>query len=279
MQSSDIHPQLHPLLPLLFIAWNDKSLSPTEIVVLKEKITALPNLDAEQLEVVSSWLDPSAPPSDQLLKCWLDTISASLSNMKKLDQASFLSWGNELGRRMQGENRQYWDHTALSTLLALEKSVGLVSSEPIFSPSADIGSSLTDTKQDRVTANEIHQFLEGNLLERKEHVFRILKDPVFSFVLLREKNAYREKVLEWCRLLADQGWGGIHFPEEVGGENDMPSFAKIFETIGYHDLSLVVKFGVQFGLLGGAIAKLGTGSHHQSYLKKLLVLICQVVSL
>ena len=40
-----------------------------------------------------------------------------------------------------------------------------------------------------------------------------------------------------------------------------------FETLALGDLSLLVKFGVQFGLWGGAVHQLGTGGHHERYLK------------
>jgi acyl-CoA oxidase len=40
-----------------------------------------------------------------------------------------------------------------------------------------------------------------------------------------------------------------------------------FETLGFGDLSLLVKFGVQFGLWGGAVQQLGTEPHHKRYLE------------
>jgi len=39
------------------------------------------------------------------------------------------------------------------------------------------------------------------------------------------------------------------------------------ETLSYHDLSLVIKFGVQFGLWGISIHSLGTTKHYEKYLK------------
>jgi len=39
------------------------------------------------------------------------------------------------------------------------------------------------------------------------------------------------------------------------------------ETLSYHDLSMVIKFGVQFGLWGMSVYLLGTAKHHQKYLK------------
>src|SRR5438105_3999648 len=40
-----------------------------------------------------------------------------------------------------------------------------------------------------------------------------------------------------------------------------------FETLALGDLSLLVKFGVQFGLWGGSVQQLGTRRHHERYLK------------
>jgi acyl-CoA oxidase len=52
----------------------------------------------------------------------------------------------------------------------------------------------------------------------------------------------------------------------VGGEEDLPKFMAAFETLAFHDLSLVIKVGVQFGLFAGSIQRLGTNYHHQKYL-------------
>ena len=84
---------------------------------------------------------------------------------------------------------------------------------------------------------------------------------------IRDRDAYRLKVLKWCKHLADQGLGGISYPEEYGGKGDMGSYVVVFEMLGYHDLSLAIKFGVHFGLFGGSVMALGTKKHHDKYLK------------
>ena len=48
----------------------------------------------------------------------------------------------------------------------------------------------------------------------------------------------------------------------------MEKFIVAFETLAYHDLSLVIIYGVQFGLFGGSIQQLGTPKHHQQYLPR-----------
>jgi acyl-CoA oxidase len=55
-------------------------------------------------------------------------------------------------------------------------------------------------------------------------------------------------------------------PRSVGGEENLPKFIAAFETLAFHDINLVIKLGVQFGLFAGSIQRLGTEYHHQKYL-------------
>jgi acyl-CoA oxidase len=57
------------------------------------------------------------------------------------------------------------------------------------------------------------------------------------------------------------------YPKEYGGNGDMAQYFAIMEALSYHDLSLVIKFGVQFGLFGMSVYFLGTEKHHRKYLK------------
>jgi acyl-CoA oxidase len=57
------------------------------------------------------------------------------------------------------------------------------------------------------------------------------------------------------------------YPKEFGGSGNMAAYFAIMETLSYHDLSLVIKFGVQFGLWGMSVYFLGTEKHHVKYLK------------
>ena len=57
------------------------------------------------------------------------------------------------------------------------------------------------------------------------------------------------------------------YPEAYGGKNDMEAYFTIMETLSYHDLSMVIKFGVQFGLFGMSVLFLGSEKHHRTYLE------------
>ena len=82
-----------------------------------------------------------------------------------------------------------------------------------------------------------------------------------------DRDAYRDLVLEWARTLAATGSGARSFPQEHGGADDPGGRVAGFQTLGHGDLSLLVKVGVQFGLFGGSVHRLGTDKHHAAYLR------------
>ncbi|TVP72479.1 MAG: acyl-CoA oxidase, partial [Gemmatimonadales bacterium] len=76
----------------------------------------------------------------------------------------------------------------------------------------------------------------------------------------------REQVYRALGRIAEEGFGMLGLPGELGGENDIPASILVFETLGFGDMSVLVKFGVQFGLFGGSILQLGTEHHHRTWL-------------
>ena len=60
-----------------------------------------------------------------------------------------------------------------------------------------------------------------------------------------------------CSAWPTPAWAGSPSRASVGGGGSIGDFIAAFETIAFHDLSLVVKYGVQFGLWGGSVAQLG----------------------
>jgi acyl-CoA oxidase len=77
---------------------------------------------------------------------------------------------------------------------------------------------------------------------------------------------YRRRVIAWARELAEENVSGVGYPAEFGGGGNVGGSVAAFETLAFGDLSLLVKFGVQFGLFGGAVLHLGTEEQHQRYL-------------
>ena len=109
--------------------------------------------------------------------------------------------------------------------------------------------------------------LDGRLAPLRDRIRNLLCDPAFIYPDTETpKEEMREIVLAWTQLLANQGIGTLAFPEYAGGEGDIEQSIASFKTIAYHDLSLTIKFGVQFGLFGGSILALGSEGQKRRYL-------------
>lgn len=109
--------------------------------------------------------------------------------------------------------------------------------------------------------------LKGERAEIADRMLAQITRPDFRYYDGRDVREYREKVLYWCRELAKAGFPKLGMPKSVGGDEDPFGQIAAFEMLGYHDVSLLIKYGVQFGLYGGSIYHLGTERHHQKYLR------------
>jgi acyl-CoA oxidase len=113
----------------------------------------------------------------------------------------------------------------------------------------------------------LQRLLDGVQVEIRNSVKELITQPEFRYYDGNDLAVYRKQVLAWTERLAAAGIGRIFIPRSVGGEENLPKFMAAFETLAYHDISLVIKLGVQFGLFAGSIQRLGTEYHHQKYLR------------
>ncbi|HET7296361.1 MAG TPA: acyl-CoA dehydrogenase family protein, partial [Gemmatimonadales bacterium] len=118
-----------------------------------------------------------------------------------------------------------------------------------------------------VRAEDLQPLLDGRYASLRHQIRDILARPEFEPPIAVPTAEYRERVLDWMRTIAAEGLTAPGFPVQYGGHGDAGANIAGFETIAYGDLSLLVKFGVQFGLWGGAIQQLGNRTHHERYLK------------
>jgi acyl-CoA oxidase len=108
--------------------------------------------------------------------------------------------------------------------------------------------------------------LDGAEESVRDRVRTILSRPEFAYHAPVDDATYRAVVLDWLRLLSSEGLGALAVPAEFGGQGDPRAFLAAFETIAFHDLSLTIKFGVQYGLFQGSVLLLGTRWHHEHFL-------------
>lgn len=261
-------PQIRALIPLFYIGWCDAVLGPSEVQLIQEKINQFEWLSDADKQLLMDWSDPQNPPSEALQQSWAEAMRKTATQVQSDGRQSLVDFGIEMAKTQANEH-DWLTKEAIVALKELEEAIGVVSMEMhshILTHEQMTQERAALLEACNVNVKGLQALLDDDYAEVRRKVFSLLNDPVFELSTIRNKEEYRERVLQWCQLLADQGYGALHFPEAYGGQNDMGAYAAVFETLGYHDLSMVVKFGVQFGLWGGSVLWLGTEKHHQRYL-------------
>jgi hypothetical protein len=118
-----------------------------------------------------------------------------------------------------------------------------------------------------VQAEALQRVLDGRYADQRQRIREVLAHPEFAPPIAMPTAEYRKLVRDWMQTVADEGLTAPGFPAEFGGQDDPGANIAGFGEIALGDLSLLVKFGVQFGLWGGAVQQLGTRIHHERYLR------------
>jgi acyl-CoA oxidase len=108
----------------------------------------------------------------------------------------------------------------------------------------------------------LREFLNRPHADTRAEVLEIMREAIFQVPAEVDRDTHRAQVLAALRRLADEGLGGLAFPEAHGGGGAPERTIAVFETLALGDTSILVKYGVQFGLWGGSVHQLGTTSHH-----------------
>lgn len=260
------NPNLYGFLPFLYVVWADAVLTPNEINVLKGLVHNLKWITEKEKLFLLEQLDPGKPPSHLEYQRWLTEIRNVLhpeviNNRKSLaDIGMNLAKHHSIGKLNDGLE---------PSLLQLQTALGLIDAEAFFNFYPENRKTISQQYDTQCTFNidMLTNILEGTNDVTIRKVKTLLEDPEFRYFQSDSLAGYREKVFQWCHHLAAQGYGSMAYPKEYGGGGDMAAYFAIMETLSYHDLSLVIKFGVQFGLFGMSIYFLGTEKHHKRYLK------------
>lgn len=243
------------------MAWADAVLLPSEISEIEAYIAKQEWLTKEEVAFLTSFLNPKNPPSPSELKSWKRRINEL--NLQVDDSLS------QIGLKLSKlKDASAVTENVKNSLKEIEEMLGIVSDESAYHLQAKKPKTITEQLETKHSfdVSKMADLLDGDDREIIAKVKKVLADPAFNYIETDNLKDYREQVLTWCKLLADQGFGAMAFPEEYGGEGDMKKYFAIMETLSYHDLSTVIKFGVQFGLWGMSVMFLGTEKHHRKYL-------------
>ncbi len=260
------NPNLYVFLPLLYTVWSDAVLTPSEVSTLEGLINSQAWLKDDERKFLLSQLDPASPPSPDELMNWREEIKKVAGQTGTKDSLV------DLGIRLAG---LYGNGTIGDTLIKakpslanIEATLGFISHEMVYN-FKDVHETITSQQETKhnFEVDTLARLLDGDQAEIIRKVKTLISDPEFQYIDPGDLGKYRAQVLTWLTYLAEQGYGAMAYPKAYGGQADMKAYFTIMETLSYHDLSLVIKFGVQFGLWGMSVYFLGTENHHKKYLK------------
>jgi acyl-CoA oxidase len=252
--------KIKAFIPLLYLVWSDDLLTHKEFSTLQEFIISLTLLSPEEQQYLLSKVDISNPPSRKELTQWKSDIEKGIkdkSSVKSIfDIALALS---EKDLDISGLELKF---------TKLENDLGVLGEELIqnFKTKADSFTASSQTN-DNFDIEKITEILDGTETAIIKKVKSVISRPEFAYETSTDINVYRQTVFNWCKILADENFGNMAYPKQYGGGENIADYFAIMETLSYHDLSLVIKFGVQFGLWGMSVQSLGTEKHYAKYLR------------
>jgi acyl-CoA oxidase len=250
----ELERELLPLAPFLYLAWVDGTLTDEDIASLRERAAAQP-LGEDARAALRLWLDPAQSPTAHELENLLELIRTHAGPAPDLATLAASMPGAANDEAMQG------------ALLELHDALGMADNEAARALTGAPEAIAETPPAVPFDVSALNAYLDGDRRETRTRVLEILQQPQFRYIDARDTSAYREQIYVWAKELAAEGFGALSLPEEFGGRDDVAASVAVFETLAYHDLSLLIKYGVHFGLFGGSIYMLGTRSHHERYLK------------
>jgi acyl-CoA oxidase len=262
-------PELTPFIPFVIDAWSDDTVSPGERGILLETADGMAWLAGDGREALGRWLDPDAPPSPTDLKRLRARVRSTSFSDTEAAARSLTDLGLALWESTS-EPGPWTDQEAEHALRALEISLGCLGAE---SARAILGQAPPRAATPRPPAEasfdgaRLCKFLDRDRPELRARVAELLADPALAIPAGLPTPDYRERVLAALERLAAEGLGALGYPEAYGGAADPAGAVAVFETLAFGDLSVVVKFGVHFGLFGGSVYQLGTRRHHEAWLE------------
>jgi acyl-CoA oxidase len=254
------NPKLRAFIPLFYLVWSDDFLSQKEVLILHEFIGSQSWLSLEEKNSLFAEVDVLTPPSRELLSEWRSQIEKAIKEKPSVSSVF------EISILLSESDRTIIDLGP--AFVKLENDLGISGKEVIAEfkmPTNSFTSNFHTVK--RFDTKILTQILDGKQAAIIKKVKSVISHPEFAYETSTDTDVYREKVYNWCKTLAEEGLGNMAYPKKYGGGGNLSGYFAVMETLSYHDLSLVIKFGVQFGLWGMSIHSLGTEKHYKKYLK------------
>ncbi len=267
-------PAVTALLPMLYVAWADRSLTRAEIELLRHRVDQQAWLSTDDKATLLRLGNPRQPPSREDFEDWGRRIHTAAATLDREDRESLAALGIAMARQAGEEApaeaafaKTSAQHEAMQGLRQLEALLGEVDRSTLQGVFADRNEN-GDARTPQYTFDlaAMRRLLDDDFAPLRDEIRALLASPSFAYPESPVKEQHRDWVRARMRELAARGYGALALPKAYGGQDNFAAYSAVFEMLGYHDGSLAIKFGVQFGLFAGSIANLGTERHFERYL-------------
>jgi acyl-CoA oxidase len=251
-------PELRPFLPMLYVAWADGRLDPNDEAAVRAHVASQPWLKPAARIALEAWLDGAHPPSPSELSRVRRVLTETAGTLAPAARSSLVALGSALAagsrpsadttralNELEGVLGASEDAVALDLAPQTEHEIENPFEHASFDPRA------------------MQKLLDGKNADVRANVRAFLDDPSRRAPYGLPKERHRAMVNGWLAELSARGFGALGYPKVTTDRADLGGFMAAFETLAMGDLSLLVKYGVQFGLFGGSIYFLGTERHHR----------------
>lgn len=269
----EITPGILSMLPLFYIGWSDSVLSPSEMKIIHKQLEQMDFLTKEEKAYLVKYTDPKHPPSAEVFKYWVEVLQENAHDLDDIKRKNLADLGIALAQSStpQDANKPWKDPKTIAAIKTVQHSLGLQNEDSLKLLLGRIDEQAYKTIHYSTSfdRDKMQAILDGDKAPVIARVKKLLRDPYFAYQKLPVKEEKRQWTLDRVKELAKQGLGSYAFPTAYGGAGRVGDHMTVFETLAYGDLSILIKFGVQFGLFGGAVYSLGTEKHHRKYVEPL----------
>ena len=257
-------------LPVLCAVWADGLMEDEELDSVSRALNGAQWMTPEGRALVRDWLDPRTPPTPAVFAAAAQTIrSASGNGTLTLTRAGLAIVEADPAHPARTIP---WRDEALATLGQVELDLGVTGAEALREITGTAHEAAATLPHPRGLAEELAPLIHGGHPELRARTRAALARPELRIPLEMPRDEYRQRTLAAVEALAEAGLGAVAYPREYGGGGDPCGAVAVFEELALGDLSVLVKYGVQFGLFGGSIAHLGTEKHHRRHLPAIATL-------
>lgn len=118
-------------------------------------------------------------------------------------------------------------------------------------------------------AEKLQSILDGDQADIRNEARQFATELAADEVNLSMQD-HRNLTVKNVKAIADQGYARMPYPTEYGGLDQGQEFLNFVEVLSHGDLSTVIKQGVNFGLFGMSVSRLGTEKHNEGFLPDIM---------